>query len=160
KRRGFPLIHVRMDYELEGLREHARESDLTLVIPRAAFEELRREFGGKVRLIAQLSCIEGSPLEAGNGLPEPRDLLGIPRPRLGYLGSLAGRVSITLLKETLRQHPEWQFLSFDTRKSLSLPNAHVLAWRSQKNLTGILSGLDVGFMPYDCSIAKNLHCVP
>src|SRR5215469_331645 len=26
KRRGFPLIHVRMDYELEGLEEHVRES--------------------------------------------------------------------------------------------------------------------------------------
>src|SRR5215469_16986998 len=58
KRRGFQLIHLCMDYEVELPREHVRESDLALVIPRAAFEELREQFGAKVRRIPQFSYID------------------------------------------------------------------------------------------------------
>jgi hypothetical protein len=159
KRRGFKLIHVCMDYELELLREHVRESDLALVIPDAAFKELREQFGTKVRRIPQFSYVDDS-IRSPNGLLESPELSRIPKPRLGYLGGLTGRISLPLVGETLSRHPEWHFLSFETRKWLHLPNEHVLPWRSRDDLAGILAGLDVGFMPYDCTIPKNLHCVP
>src|SRR5215469_7117837 len=156
KRRGFQLIHVCMDYELELLKEHVRESDLALVIPQAAFRELSEKFGPKVRKIPQLSYFDNF----ANGLLESPELSTIPKPRLGYLGGLTGRISLPLLKETLSHHPEWQFLSFDTRKRLGLTNEHILPWRSREELAGVVAGLDAGFMPYDCAIPKNLHCVP
>jgi len=159
KRRGFQLIHVCMDYELELLREHVRESDLALVIPQAAFKELSEQFGPKVRKIPQLSYIDDS-VGSPNGLLESPELSTIPKPRLGYLGGFTGRISLPLLRETLSHHPEWQFLSFEGRKWLGLANEHTLPWRSRKGLAGVLAGLDVGFMPYDCAIPKNLHCVP
>jgi hypothetical protein len=159
KRRGFQLIHVCVDYELELLREHVRESDLALVIPEAAFKELSERFGPKVRKIPQLSYIDDS-VGSPNGMLESPELSTIPRPRLGYLGGLTGRVSLPLLRETLSRHPEWQFLSIGTRKWLPLVNEHVLPWRSREDLVGLLTGLDIGFMPYDCAIPKNLHCVP
>jgi glycosyltransferase involved in cell wall biosynthesis len=159
KRRGFQLIHVCLDYELELLREHVRESDLALVIPQAAFTELSKQFGPKVRKIPQLSYIDDS-VRSPNGMLESPELSKIPKPRLGYLGGLAGRISLPLLGETLSRHPEWQFLSFDSRKRLGLTNEHILPWRSREDLAGLLRGLDVGFMPYDCAIPKNLHCVP
>jgi glycosyltransferase involved in cell wall biosynthesis len=65
-----------------------------------------------------------------------------------------------LLRETLSHHPEWQFLYFDARKWLGLVNEHILPWCSREKLAGVLAGLDAGFMPYDCAIPKNLHCVP
>jgi glycosyltransferase involved in cell wall biosynthesis len=159
KRRGFQLIHVCMDYELDLLREHVRESDLTLVIPQAAFKELSAQFGPKVRKIPQLSYIDDS-VGSPNGLLESPELSAIPKPRLGYLGGFTGRISLPLLRETLSHHPEWQFLSFEARKWLGLTNEHILPWRSQEELAGVLAGLDAGFMPYDCAIPKNLHCVP
>jgi glycosyltransferase involved in cell wall biosynthesis len=159
KRRGFKLIHVCMDYELELLREHVRESDLALVIPDAAFKELREQFGTKVRRIPQFSYVDDS-IGSPNGLLESPELSRIPKPRLGYLGGLTGRISLPLLGETLSRHPEWQFLSFDARKRLALANEHILPWRSREELSGVLAGLDAGFMPYDCAIPKNLHCVP
>ena len=159
KRRGFQLIHVCMDYELELLREHVRESDLTLAIPQAAFKELSEQFGPKVRKIPQLSYIDDS-VGSPTGLLESPELSTIPKPRLGYLGGLTGRISLPLLRETLSPHLEWQFLSFDARKWLGLPNEHKLPWRSRQELAGVLAGLDAGFMPYDCAIPKNLHCVP
>jgi glycosyltransferase involved in cell wall biosynthesis len=160
KRRGFRLIHICMDYELEIQREHVRESDLTLAIPRAAFDELREEFGDKIRLLPQLSSLDGSDLAEAQNLLEPNELSEIPRPRLGYLGNLVGRVSLPLLSEILSKNPDWHFLSFEATKWLSLPNEHVLSWRSRGELLPILNGLDIGFMPYDCVDPKNLHCVP
>jgi hypothetical protein len=160
KQRGFQLIHLCMDYELELLREHVRESDLALVIPRAAFEELREQFGAKVRRIPQFSYIDETDGQSPNRTPEPAWLSKIPKPRLGYLGGLTGRISLRLLGETLSRHPEWQFISFGSKKWLALTNEHILPWRSRAELAGVLAGLDVGFMPYDCAIPKNLHCVP
>lgn len=158
KRRGFQLIHVCMDYELELVWELVRESDLALVIPRAAFEELRGKFGAKVRKIPQFSYIDET--ESPNGLLESPELSTVPKPRLGYLGGLGGRVSLPLLRETLSRNRGWQFISLESEKRPHLPNEHILPWRSRQDLAGILAGLDVGFMPYDCTIPKNLHCVP
>ena len=159
KRRGFQLIHVCMDYEIELVKEHVRESDLALVIPQAAFEELSEQFGPKVRKIPQQSYVDDS-VGSPNGLFESPELSTIPKPRLGYLGGLTGRISLPLLRETLSHHPEWQFLSFEARKWLGLTNEHILPWRSREGLAEVLAGLDAGFMPYDCATLKNLHCVP
>jgi hypothetical protein len=160
KRRGFQLIHICMDYELDLVVEHVRESDLALIIPRVAFEKLREEFGAKVRKIPQFSYVGESDGQTSPGLLESSELSRIPKPRLGHLGGLAGRLSLPLLRETLARHPEWQFISFDSEKRLALPNEHILPWRSREDLGSILAGLNVGFMPYDCTTPKNLHCVP
>jgi hypothetical protein len=160
KRRGFQLIHICMDYELDLVVEHVRESDLALIIPRVAFEKLREEFGAKVRKIPQFSYVDESDGQTSPGLLESSELSRIPKPRLGHLGGLAGRLSLPLLRETLARHPEWQFISFDSEKRLALPNEHILPWRSREDLGSILAGLNVGFMPYDCTTPKNLHCVP
>lgn len=159
--RGFPLIHICMDYELELLREHVRESDVTLAIPRRAYEELKEEFGDKVRLVPQFSnCSEIQSFAAPADYTEAPELSTIPRPRLGYLGDLTGRVSLSLLGTVLGRNPEWYFVSFGGRKHLPLANAHILAWRGRDDVARIVRGFDVGFMLYDCSVPKNLNCVP
>jgi hypothetical protein len=160
KKRGFPLIHICMDYHVAEQIEHVHLSDLTLAIPRAAFEELREQFGDKVKLLPQFASFECSRAVRERAASESFELSKIPRPRLGYLGPMQGRLSLSLLHELLSKHPEWHFLSFGSTKSLGLPNEHVLSWRSHHELLAILDGLDVGFIPYDCSDPKNLHCVP
>lgn len=159
KRRGFRLVHLSMDYELELQIEHARESDLTLSIPHAAYQELHAKFGEKVKLLPQFSAYEDAH-EATSRLQDPPVLAKIPRPRLGYLGSITGRISVPVLAEILTEHPEWHFVSFGKTNGLPLSNGHVLPWQSRWEASAILDGLDVGFMPYDCSDPKNLHCVP
>jgi hypothetical protein len=158
KRRGFSLVHICMDYHLTEQIEHVRQSDLTLVIPLIAFRELRNMFGDKVRQIPQF----GSRRRMGhkNEFKEARLLVNIPRPRLGYLGSVSGRVSTQLLGEILSQCPELQFISVGKNKVLPLANEHVIPWQDQSEISDIAGELDVGFMPYDCADPKNLHCVP
>jgi hypothetical protein len=148
-----------MDYELELQIEHARESDITLSIPHAAYQELHAKFGDKVKLLPQFSAHEDANGAKGR-LQDPSVLVRIPRPRLGYLGNITGRISVPLLAEILTEHPEWHFVSFGKTNGLSLSNAHVLPWQSRREASAILDGLDVGFMPYDCSDPKNLHCAP
>jgi hypothetical protein len=158
KRRGFCLIHICMDYEPPISIEHVQQADLTLAIPDIVLRELTERFGNKVRLISQFASRENVDL---NGPRELHDLSRIPRPRMGYLGNLSRRISIQLLNELLVEHPEWQFVSFgSTTKWLPLANEHVLPWYSQNQMPAVLEALDVGFMPYDCSDPKNLHCVP
>ena len=55
KKRGFPLINICMDYELSIMMEHVRLSDLTLVIPLAAYRDLKSEFGDKIKRIPQFA---------------------------------------------------------------------------------------------------------
>ncbi len=158
KKRGLTLIHVCMDYELDIQMEHVKQSDLTLAIPRAAFQELKAQFGEKIRMLPQLSMIGNGSARAGLG--ESSALSKIPRPRLGYVGNLLGRASVALLNDLLSTHREWHFVSFGTKKWLPLPNEHVLPWCAQDELQTVLAGLDVGLMPYDCANPYNLHCVP
>jgi glycosyltransferase involved in cell wall biosynthesis len=160
KRRGFRLVHICMDYHLTEQMEHVRASDQTLAIPQAAFEELRRDFNGKVSLLPQFATMHVADRVPRSRSPEGPETSSIARPRLGYLGNVQGRISLAMLFELLAKHPDWQFLSFGLQKSLMLPNEHVLSWRSQSELPGILDALDVGLLPYDCSDPKNLHCVP
>jgi glycosyltransferase involved in cell wall biosynthesis len=158
KNRGFPLINICMDYELSIMMEHVRLSDLTLVIPLAAYRDLKSEFGDKIKRIPQFAS---QPLKGiKNETSEVSELAEIGRPRLGYLGDLSGRVSYSLLSDILAMHPDWQFISFGSPDGrLQLPNAHILPWRPLQQLEIVLDQLDIGFMPYDGS-PKNMRCVP
>jgi glycosyltransferase involved in cell wall biosynthesis len=158
KQRGFPLVNICMDYELSIMMEHVRLSDLTLVIPLAAYRDLKSEFGHKIKRIPQFAS---QPLKGiTNGTSEVSELTQIGRPRLGYLGDLTGRVSYSLLSDILAMHPDWQFISFGSPDGrLGLPNAHILPWRPLQQLEVVLEHLDIGFMPYDGS-PKNMRCVP
>jgi len=89
-----------------------------------------------------------------SGLLESAELSRIPEPRLGYLGGLGGRLALPCSEKRLPRHPEWQFISFDSEKRLHLPNEHILSWRSREDLGRILAGLNVGFMPYDCTTPR------
>jgi hypothetical protein len=157
-KRGFCLVHICMDYEPPLSIEHVQQADLTLAIPEIVFRELTQTFGNKVKRIPQFASRDNADLSG------PRELHGlsrIPRPRIGYLGNLSGRVSIQLVNELLVEHPEWQFVSFGSgTKWLPLANEHVLPWYSQNQMPAVLEALDIGFMPYDCTDPKNLHCVP
>lgn len=158
KKRGLPLIHICMDYELPIQMEHVKESDLTLAIPQAAFQELKELFGERIRMLPQISTINNG--KAHSSVRDSAELSRIPRPRLGYVGNLVGRASVPLLRDLLSEHPEWHFVSFGTKKWLPLRNEHVLPWCTQEELQEVLAGLDVGLMPYDCANPYNLHCVP
>jgi hypothetical protein len=161
KRRGSTLVHICMDYELRDQIEHVQISDLTLAIPQAAFAELRKSFGPKIRKLPQFAA----PADPDHDMSEPNELAcsasqSVPKPWLVYLGDVEGRVDLGLLERVLKQHPEWHFISFGNKDPLSLPNSHILPWGSSQSWNHFLSKGAIGFIPYDCRDEKNMHCVP
>src|SRR6202035_4599704 len=85
----------------------------------------------------------------------------IPTPRLIYLGNVEGRVNLELVKQVLDLHPEWHFISFGPTNRLVQSNSHVLPWVPQNRWANLLlADGAIGFLPYDCTDPKNLHCVP
>jgi hypothetical protein len=162
KDRGFDLVHICMDYEIPDQLEHVRLSDITLAIPEAAFLELRQSFGDKIRKLPQFAA-PNSPNRDQGTAPVSRSIAfsEIPTPRLVYLGNVEGRVNLELVKQVLDLHPEWHFISFGSANPLLQSNSHVLPWVPQNHWANLLT-VDgtIGFMPYDCTDPKNLHCVP
>ena len=160
KSAGLELAFVCADFPSSDHNEHVRIADKVLVIPKAGYHRLKAQLGDKVSWIPQSCRLPGQHLTSLAGADELPDLAGIPHPRLGYLGVAQTRVNLALLDTFLKEHPDWHFVSFDERMCADLPNAHVLAWRNERELSPLIAALDVGFMPYKCTDDMNLHCVP
>jgi glycosyltransferase involved in cell wall biosynthesis len=154
------LIHICMDYPELYQYELITLSDLTLVIPHTVFVKLRARYGEKIQSIPQSIHLPFAMARNEGSTAAAADLANIPRPRLGYLGPIHARVNLSLLREVLAGHPDWQFVCFGDASSLGLPNAHGSKWRRPEDLPAYIAALDVGVMPYDCFEEKNLHCVP
>jgi len=159
-KKKFALVNVQMDYGQPESSEHASLSDLTLAIPRSAYDKLRAEFGDKVRLIPQVVDFRAFSAVRNGDRAEAPALRDIPRPRLGYLGPAYNRLNLPALEELLCMRPDWHFISVGGSPVLALPNAHAIPWQSQETLPQCVASLDVGFLPYSCKDIRDLHCVP
>ena len=133
--------------ELE--RQAVREADLTVCVSRLRAEELR---GGGPRGDASGSatCPTASPRRRwpstpGSSPPRlPPTSPRLPRPILGYVGSLEDRVDWTLLTRLSEAFPGASIVIVgrpvgrrqgawydDYRRCLARPNVHALGWRPQ-----------------------------
>jgi glycosyltransferase involved in cell wall biosynthesis len=91
--------------------------------------------------------------------PEPEDLTGIPRPRIGYTGHLKMQLDWALLRELIRRHAEWQFVFVGPPRAhpgigellsemAQRPNVHFLGPKSVRTLASYPQHFDVCIMPY------------
>lgn len=87
-------------------------------------------------------------------LDEPQDQGAIPRPRLGFFGTVDERVDLGLVTAVCDAHPEWQLVlvgPFDEAAREQLPgcdNLHVLGARDYADLPRYVAGWDVCLLPY------------
>ncbi len=159
KRRGHRLIHICMDYPEPELSQHATLADYTFIIPRAGLDPLRKMVGDRTVLLPQLGP---PPPKASTTNSEA--LLAIldliPRPRLTYLGVPQSRLNLNILRKVLEARPDWHFIHFGPADTLQFKNAHALPWGSQADLASVVAATDAGLMPYDCTDAREINCVP
>ena len=98
---------------------------------------------------------------AGNNQPEPADIAAIPRPRLGWIGSLHTGLDFRLVAKLARARPNYHFVfvgpgpaylsdaaSTDYRALTSYPNVHFLPSRSRREAVQSMFAMDVNLMLY------------
>jgi glycosyltransferase involved in cell wall biosynthesis len=93
-------------------------------------------------------------------IPEPADISNIPRPRVGYTGTLKSQLDWPLLRELSKKHSDWSFV-FVGRRSTGLKedgklleelssrnNVYFLGEKSMVALASYPQHFDVCIMPY------------
>ena len=161
KKRNLPCVFLCMDHT--GKREWealASEADLVFAVPPSMYQLLKAEFRDKVRLIPQIGPGLNTEHTSGAESEASARWEKIPRPRLAYVGAPNDRLNPALFAQVLAEHPEWHFLTCGQMTNVSRPNLHNIGWVGPQEIAGICRAIDVGFMPYDCRIDFNLHCVP
>jgi glycosyltransferase involved in cell wall biosynthesis len=158
-------------------RQAVRESGLTVCVSRLRADELRAavpEAAGKVRHLPH-----GAPTRSlgerawAHPAPAPADLARLPRPLLGYVGTLEDRVDWALLsrlsdtfphasvvivgKPGSPRHKSWYA---DCQRFLARPNVHALGWRPQELIHEYNRAFDVCLIPYRTDHPFNRVCSP
>jgi len=158
-------------------RSVVQSADLTICVARQRALELSSavpEAADRIHHIphgAPAHFLADRPLD--RPAPAPADLQQLPRPILGYIGSLEDRVDWELLDQLAVRMPQasivligrvappgplpWR-LACD--RCLARPNVHALGWRSQELLPGYAQAFDVALVPYLVDHPFNRACCP
>ena len=158
-------------------REAVRRSNLTVCTSCWRADELRAtnpDLADRIRHLAHgapSASIPASPQhQPGVG---PADIGHLPRPWIGYVGTLEDRVDWTALDRVAATNPEasvilvgrvgpdgaepWQA---ERRRCLARPNVHAIGWRDQVIIDTYNRSFDVGLIPYATDHPFNIACCP
>ena len=154
-----------------------READLTVCTSALRAEELRAavpEAAGRIRHLPH-GAPSGSIPDSPQALPaaSPADIGDLPRPHLGYVGTLEDRVDWSLMARLAETNPTasiilvgrvgadgdapWQA---DRRRCLARPNVHAIGWRAQGTIDAYNRSFDLGLIPYRVDHPFNVACCP
>lgn len=83
----------------------------------------------------------------------PADLAALPRPRIGFYGTLQTWVDFELIAHVARARPAWQIVLIgqqlaDVSAVRGIPNVHLLGQKRHDELPAYCRGFDVGLIPY------------
>jgi teichuronic acid biosynthesis glycosyltransferase TuaH len=155
-----------------------RESDLTLVCARVRTEELRQAVPEAASRVIHLP--HGAPASAialgPQDLPAspPEDIAHLPRPLLGFVGSLEDRVDWNLVGQLAAAIPEGSIILVGRepsvasksewhdsyRRAVARPNVHRVGWRPQADLGRYNASFDVCLIPYQTNHPFNIASCP
>jgi len=161
--------------ELE--KETVRAADVTVCVSRLRALELRDlvpQAAGRIHHVphgAPTTFLADRPLSVP--ADPPADLARLPRPYLGYIGSLEDRVDWELLDRLSQEfrdasivvvgrvrkqvaEPWWE----PCARFLSRPNVHALGWRAQDSLPAYYQAFDAVLIPYRLDHPFNRACNP
>ncbi len=89
-----------------------------------------------------------------DGLPDPVDQAGLPRPRLGFYGVIDERMDLQLLAEIAAARPAWSFVMVGPVVKITpadlpqAPNIHWLGRKDYAELPAYAGGWDIALMPF------------
>lgn len=158
-------------------RRAVRESDVTICVSRLRALELKAavpEAADRVHHVphgAPSHFLADRPLDRPARAPE--DLALLPRPLIGYVGSLEDRVDWALMDRLAVRFPAASIVVIgrqsregdepwrvDCERFLARPNVHALGWRDQEQLPRYSQAFDVSLIPYRIDHPFNRACNP
>lgn len=86
----------------------------------------------------------------------PADVASLPRPIVGFYGTIQDWVDLDLIAALARRHPEWSIVLLgqmlvDVSAVRGLPNVHLLGRKPHELLPAYCKAFDVGLIPYRIS---------
>lgn len=157
---------ARGDVINETERDNIKRVDLVFASSRTQFEN-RKKLHPRVFCVLNAVNFERFHAALVSDIPEPADLRGIPRPRIGYIGTFTDRLDYELLLKMIKTHPEWslvmvgwlnEFGRAGMEKLAALPNVHVLGAKSQAELPAYVKAFDLGLIPFRLTPRFNSMC--
>jgi glycosyltransferase involved in cell wall biosynthesis len=154
-----------------------RSADLTVCVARLRADELKAavpEAAARIHHIphgAPTPFLASRPLDRPGDPPE--DIAHLPRPLLGYIGSMEDRVDWELMDRLSHEFPRASIVVLGRIGSpvprpwwepcarfLGRPNVHAIGWRPQEALTRYYQAFDVTLIPYRVDHPFNRACSP
>jgi teichuronic acid biosynthesis glycosyltransferase TuaH len=163
----YSLYWERRAHSIRRLERAAvAQANLSAFCARTRADELRRAVPEAAPRIVHLP--HGAPAHALAPYPlrgpaePPPDLAALPRPRLGFVGSLEDRVDWRIVADLAEAFPAGSIALVgrepapaprhawyaDYRRATALPNVHRLGWKSQEAVGRYASAFDVCLIPY------------
>jgi glycosyltransferase involved in cell wall biosynthesis len=141
-----------------------RKADLTICVSELRSRQLRDwvpEAAERIHHVphgAPEAFLTPEPMERAG--PSPADLRALPRPLLGYVGSLEDRVDWRLMNRVADAFPDASLVVVgrasapskaewwrECARFLARPNVHAVGWRSQALLASYYQSFDVSLIP-------------
>jgi teichuronic acid biosynthesis glycosyltransferase TuaH len=160
-------------------REAVRKADLTVCVSKLRSDELKRSTPEASERIQHLPHgFPSSRLIPGSFATKdypPAGLTGLPRPILGFVGTLEDRIDWPLLEKLALQFPKASLVLIGRRprrdfrtppwqssysRVKALPNVHLLGWRPQEQIDDYIRSFDVCLIPYSKDHPFNRVCCP
>jgi teichuronic acid biosynthesis glycosyltransferase TuaH len=163
---------------IRALEQRAvREADLTVCTSHLRAEQLRQaapEAAGRIRHLphgAPARTIEATPHH--RPAEPPPEIAHLPRPLLGYVGSLEDRVDWILLGRLAQRFPTASLVLIgrvpaigdepwrrEMSRVLAQPNVHAIGWRGQDVIASYNRAFDISLIPYRVDHPFNIACCP
>jgi teichuronic acid biosynthesis glycosyltransferase TuaH len=158
-------------------RDIVLAADATVCVSRLRTEELRALVPEAASRIHHIPHGAPTPFMSEHPLAQPAEppteLAHLPRPYLGYVGSLEDRVDWDLMDQISRTFADASIVVLGRVKEpvpelwwescarfLSRPNVHAMGWRPQQDLARYYQAFDVTLIPYRIDHAFNQVCNP
>ncbi len=94
--------------------------------------------------------------------PIPNEVAAVPRPRIGFVGSVSYWVNLELVAQVAELRPEWHFVFVGPQRQTAKvpPNVHFVPPVSPEEVPGCIQGFNVGLIPfYDTPLTRCVNPV-
>lgn len=149
--RSYPLVREGVIAAMEA--ELCRKVDVVFARTEA-LAEAKRRFNPHTQFLP--GGVDLSLFDTARPMPDAPSIAALPRPRVGFLGTIDDRLDVELLAATFRQLPDVHLVMagpvkqhlVDLSALAALPNVHFLPAYAHADAPAMIAALDVCLIPY------------